>query len=62
MQKWLCITECFKYGHLWQPGDVLELAASDEDPGQHFTEHVDGVFPVGRRIGVVNGHAYRIEE
>lgn len=61
MKKWLCISEYFKYSQLWQPGDVLELE-TDENPGHHFTEHVDGVFSVGRRIGVVNDYAYRIDD
>lgn len=59
--KWICISECFKYSHLWQPGDVLEME-TDEHPGHHFTEFVGGIFPVGRRIGVADGCAFRIDD
>lgn len=60
MDKWICHTECYAFSHHWQPGDICE---SDEHPGKHFTKYVDGIFPAtGRRIGVVNGRAYRIED
>jgi len=40
-----------------------DICKSDEHPGRHFTEFAKGVFPAtGRRIGVVNGRAYRIED
>jgi hypothetical protein len=40
------------------PGDICQ---SDEHPGKHFTQYVEGIFPVGRRIGVKNGRAFAMD-
>jgi hypothetical protein len=59
--NWICVSKCFKYGHLGQPGDVLEME-TDVSPGEHFIKDIDGVFPAtGRRIGVADGRAYLID-
>ncbi len=60
--NWICVSKYFKYGHLWQPGDVLEME-TDVSPGEHFTKDIDGVFSAtGRRIGVAESRAYRIDD
>ena len=63
MNIFICHTECYAFSHHWFVGDIAE--SEDENLNRHLTRYdglEDFIPATGRRLGIANGQAYRIED